>query len=490
MEQPQPLAIAMPEMVTSSELSYKKKDFTHPKYKLTQLYPLSGRQTATLTASGGDEVIFQLPVKCFNLAKSVLSLTLTTPTPGASAINVIHVSPFSYLRQIILETNGGVKLVEAFNVNKFMDVCHAPETSFSDFQTLPSSWSTNVDKQRQHNIGSYPSRAAGNTTAINNEWTARVALVDNDDLGEYIKQDANPYIEKLQIRTAQAINTAITDNIRIEMKHFKNSIFNTDKDLYFGEILNLRLIFASKGDYAFTVNTLDGGAGDAAKISSLLPNGTSADVAVTDIQFFLATEQNLDIANNIIEKVNSTGLTIPIPFYYSYKQAIQTSTNQSISIRMNSGHGKKLRRIYHTPIYLESLVSAYLRDNTVYDSGTKVKIINSFYTTLNNDREQDFNIDCIKRQDYMLLSHKLKDSVVLDAEMYQNKWFWVSDYTSEAPLHSKESQDVSLSSGVPLASEQKWEIYMTLPVAKTLNHYTHVVVEKELNIRPGNITCN
>jgi len=178
-------------------------------------------------------------------------------------------------------------------------------------------------------------------------------------------------------------------------------------------------------------------------------------------------------------------MTLPIPFLYSYKIP-KTSTTQTVELRFDRNHGKKLRRIYHAPYHnTESGATAYARDNI-----KGLNTVTSFYSLLNNDRLQEFNVNTANAEDYMILNPRIKDSCFPNVDSYQNNWFWVDDFTSEGPLCKNSSQDITLSSGIDLNSEQKWSIYMTMANAREINHYNFVVTEKELLIRPGQIVVS
>ena len=460
--------------VISDQLKYKKYELSHPQYKLSQLYPLSGLTSQNISTSGGQEIIFQLPNKCINLSKCFLNYNFIQNLNAAANNGFYnHMNPLSGIRQIQLYTQGGVYLCDVYHVNKYMDVVYYAETKQSDFLNNPALALANVSKYTMY---AQPNNASGISIAQFN-YSQRLitnpagAIQDTSAAGtRSVQQLERNYIDVGII--AAGGGAAFDTAIQFPMKYLYNTIFSVDKDLYFGEVLNLRIVFESSTQVTFE---------STANVSFATIATNSLDY--TDITFFCAIEKDLSICNNIMSKIQSSGLSIPIPFVYSYKQSLGASTSQTISIRLNRAHGKKLRRIYHAPYHTtETGVYAFMRDNL-----GGVKTVTNLYTMLNNDREQDFNIDTSKAQDHMILNTKIKGSCYVNVDSFQNKWFWVSDYTSSEPLWSKESQDVNLSSGIDLSSEQKWDIYMTT-TNRAFNHYNFVVTEKELRIAPGQIT--
>lgn len=457
--------------VVSEELKYTKKDFSHPKYKLHSLYPLSGLQTTTLNAAGGSEIIFQLPVKVMNLSESILSFSYVPAGNSVAGVHFSHLSPLSLIRQIQLYTQSGVYLADVYYVNKYLNTVFYPETKYTDFST-----NENVNDTSQNNYGIYtfPSNLLGASKdtrkyasrAVTNAAGALQAI-------NYAGVTSVDYKERMYFDAQDAAGFSI--NVQFPMKYLYNTIFSLNKDLYFGEVLQLRIVFDGRDSSYFEATAAtDLSTGYAVE---------SKDINVSNISFYCAIEQDLNVANQIISKINTTGLSIPIPYVYSYKTNL-SSTSQSLSLRFNRAHGKKLRRIYHAPFHnTETGVYSYMKDNL---SGSKT--VSSFYTLLNNDRLQEFNVNCVLAQDYMLLKSKLKGSCYINTDTYQYTWFWCDDFTSEQPLCDKESQDIMMSSGIDLSSEQKWDIYMTMNNARNINHYNFAITEKELLLKPGQIT--
>lgn len=469
------------EQATADSLKYRKKEFLHPKYKLSQLYPLSGLQTQTITAAGSTEIVFQIPTKVVNLSKSYFNFTMTpsAATTANAQSFFAHKTPLSCIRQIQLYSQNGAYLCDLNYVNKFLNVAHFAETSYADFSSNGYITSTTVG---DYNIFAGPSGNLG--TAVSAFNFAQRVVTDNAGVVAALNSaGTNPlsYIERQYFVNGEngavgAGGAAPVFNIQFPMKYLYDTIFNVDKDLYFaGEVLQLRFVFDVR-DSAFFES----------------PNGLlvgnvamTRDINVSNIGFYLAVEQDPSIVTQVIEKTMSQGQALAIPYVYSYKINNGASTNPSLSFRFNRAHGTKLRRIYHAPFHnTETGATAYCRDNI---GGAKT--VSQLYTLLNNERLQEFNVLCTSAQDWMVLKNKLKDSTYLNSDGYQNNWFWVDDFTSEDSLWQNTSQDINLSSGIDLGVEQKWDIYMTT-TNRALNHYVFAITEREILLRPGAITVS
>ena len=67
----------------------KKYSSIEPKYKLSRLIQQTGEQTVTLNTAGGQEDIFEIPVKVINLAHSKIQLQLQVAAGGTGFANYI-----------------------------------------------------------------------------------------------------------------------------------------------------------------------------------------------------------------------------------------------------------------------------------------------------------------------------------------------------------------------------------------------------------------
>lgn len=486
--------------VTSEELKYRSSSYLHPKQKFQQLQPFSGNQPKVI-GTGGGEIIFQLSNKVMNLSKSILEFTITPNAGGANFQNVKYVKPLAPIRQIQLYSQSGVYLCDLYHVNKYLDVVYYPETSLDDFL------SNEIQSPQMYFVAEGVPIEGGQKTM----QTQRSNLIANSAKNYGINQnrisiaadgafasvsETNPtinYTEKLYYYPGSVNATNPIIKISFPLKYIYNTIFSVDKNIYMGEILNLRFVFADTKDIMYKVNVKDESGGGGVDVPGVIVPTTAAkmssDVTLTADNFYiyLAVENDLEIARQIIERVNTQGLMLNLPYVYAYKTNFASGTNQSLSLRFNRAHGKKLKKIYHAPCHgKEETVYNYVRDNV-----DGVKTVDYYYTLLNNDRMQEFNIKCSEYKDWQLHRHKLLGSSIQSVQEYQYGWFHCDDFTGEQPLCSKIAHDNNLSSGIDLNVEQKWDIYLTMNNDRSANggitHYNFAITEKELIIRPGQI---
>lgn len=466
--------------VTSEELKYRSSSYLHPKQKFQQLQPFSGNQPKVI-GTGGGEIIFQLSNKVMNLSKSILEFTITPSAAGVGFHNVKYVKPLAPIRQIQLYTQSGVYLCDLYHVNKYLDVVYYPETSLDEFLSNELSTAINGVKSMQTHRSNL---TAGNVPAYGDNQK-RISIPANGAFADITETIPTiNYTEKLYYQPGSA-DAAADPIIKISfpLKYIYNTIFSVDKNIYMGEILNLRFVFADTKDIMYKVDKVGAGG----NIRPSVDNTPDVTLTADNFYIYLAVENDLEIARQIIDRVNTQGLMLNLPYVYAYKTNFASGTNQSLSLRFNRAHGKKLKKIYHAPCHgKEETVYNYVRDNV-----DGVKTVDYYYTLLNNDRMQEFNIKCSEYKDWQLHRHKLLGSSIQSVQEYQYGWFHCDDFTGEQPLCSKIAHDNNLSSGIDLNVEQKWDIYLTMNNDRSANggitHYNFAITEKELIIRPGQI---
>lgn len=448
--------------IIPTEIDYKKYDYIHPIYHHSKLIQQTGGQTITLNAAGGQESIFELPVKTFNLAESYLDFTLTLPVGGGGIWNWVHCAGVPFFQQIQLYTRSGLFLCDLINAEHASNMIAPVETRFEDFITM------------DRNIGAAAAVGYNEGLRPNNAviGAGQAAFINNPDR----PNNTNPWVNYDEMtygfQSAAAGNTALVVNYKIKLSHFKETILALNKDLYFnGEILLMRFVWNSGNKIGWTATAVD------------TPNNGPAAVvwaanSITNLTLYLAVEQNQMIVNDIMEKIKVSGLSLLVPFIHQNKASLN-GTSQSVTLRYNRGHGLKLRKIFHS-LYnaAEVLNTAYERTNIA-----GATTVTNYYTMLDNSRLQEFNVDCTAGDDWMIIKDKLKGSAVLSYNQFGYQWLHLEDFThmrSPADLPMKPDEH-NLLCGVDLNVERKWDFFGTTANANWI-HYSFAVCDKLLTI--------
>lgn len=450
----------MTEATVSKELDYKIKGYAHPSYTMTKLLPQSGQQTVPITAGGGADTTFEIPINASNLFKSELRFTMTPDAKAAKAtwLPIDALTPF---RQIQLYTRGGVYLADINAVNTYTNCSWKADTKLQDFLTFDQALRA----------------AGGGTTQFlqrNNSLVTAAAADANTPSAQRFNNTASNinYTEPIYLLSGTAVASATPPVVvRFPLGMLTNTIFSIDKDILFNEIMILRFVWNPTTRIGYRSNA------QTDPVTGAEPWDNN--ISISDLTLYIATEKNDLIKNSLSEKINSeAGFNILIPYIFSYQNNL-TGASQSISLRFNRGHGRRLLKIYHSSYNNADTV------NTMYDHSNiaDAKVL-SFYTMMDNKRSQEFDLDTSNFEDYMLLQDYLKGSVIQNTNIYQFNWVWIEDFTGVM----KGEDGSNLETGLDLNAEKKWDIYLTT-AGNPLNNFTFAVTQKMLTISKAGISC-
>ena len=176
------------------------------------------------------------------------------------------------------------------------------------------------------------------------------------------------------VSDAGVLQPSLNAHYQIPLSVFKHTVLAMDKDIYWGQIIILRLTFA-------TVEKIGQ--------CSLLTNNTAfaGIVAPVIANLYLQIARCADpiVAAQLVSKVNSSGHRLVVPYVQQYMLQNNTAAS-AINLKLNVGYGQRLLRIYNV-VYSNAVNTTgiqYLCHNNVGNA-----LISSYYTTLNNSRLQD-----------------------------------------------------------------------------------------------------
>lgn len=435
----------------SRQLDYKKNLYAHPEYSLTKLLPQSGLQTFNLSNTGAPDTYFEIPTNVFNLSRSHLYFTLTPNTSGENKFNWIGCLGVQPIRQVTLTTRSNVELANINFANNYTNLIFCPETKLQEYLTYPKIGANQV----------------GNNTL-------RRFFGAFNDIGGTARGNGSamdvPYTEPAYYEAGTGDNDDPVLNIGLPLSVFKNSVFELDKDIYAGgQVLILRIVWENVSRYQ-TYGTSDTNPSSGAVTKT-------DNINLTNLALYLAVETNTLIANEVMAKVASPGgLQILIPYVHGFKNSPGAGTSQTITLRLNSGHGRKLKRIYHG-VYNNSESGLVSFDHSNVNNAK----FSEFYSMLNNKRLQQFNVKPATFDDYMILKEKLVNTVIQSPNMYAYNWFWLDSWDGKE-ITDEKSLSQNNSSGLDLSLEQKWDMYFVTMVNAAYNHYSFAITEKLLTI--------
>ena len=433
----------------SQEIDYKAISHSHPSYRLSKLLPLSGTQTVTVSSAGStQETLIEIPTKCFNLGESILYWRRTIAAQAAGTFSRSFEDTYGEIQQMQLYTRNGQYLMDLNNFQNYLQLSRKLQTPFESFQSYDQ-----VDGLYKIDLAAAAGQRFDNTANNVN------------------------YLEPTYLAVS-AVAATLQRHCMLKLSYLNNTIASMNKDLVFPEVLVLRIVWnGNKVGYKGT-SPIDPTAGVVA---------LTGNITLENIALFLAVEQNQQIIDSLREKINSGTFRILVPYVYSYKSNIAAAGSQSISIRLNRGHGLYCKKIIHG-VYNNTEVDS----NLAYDhNNVNQAKIKSYYSLLDNSRLQEIDVRSAldsteSAEDYLYLRKTLDKTALSTENMFSFNWFHLENFAGENPKDEKENSN--LVSGISLASERKWDIYFTMTGTPTLNHYTYIHTMKELTVSHTLIT--
>lgn len=407
----------------------------------TRIAQQSGGTTVTQTTSAVESV-FELPARVINFAKSTLMYTIVVPDPGTSPLFNHLWGTGPAIRQIQLYSRSGVMLCDINNLQNYLTIITPLETKKNECSFTDESTYLQMKGNEVQGLNALNKTPAG-LTSSNNIYDPLYLITGED-------------------------TTATTISYSIDLSLIKNSIFAMDKDLFFNETMLLKIVWAVRDSVGFISSSAT-----APQTGTAVLTG---DVAISKLYLYLAMERNPLLAAAIIATVQNTGMIVNCPYVYSFKNVPGASTAQNISIRLNRSNGTHLKKIIH------SIMPAVETLNSRFNKAT---VVTSYYTSLNNQRLQQFDLVSADQLDFMFNYENLKDSMINTLDTYDHNWFHMDKFEDNLST----DPNTNVASGIPLSIEQKYDINITC-AATAYNHYTFCITNRLLVISPQGIVFN
>jgi hypothetical protein len=465
------------ERINDPAIDFSTKLHLGPSYRYNKLIPTSGSQTFSLQQSSTVNTQFELSSNCYNLSKSKLVFDIKLDGQ-ANLFNVIHADPLAMFDRIQLYTRSGIQLVDLNSANNFSKMVSPYVTKFDELQQR-----SNGGMKVNTTTGLYIScatQAEALLCPIQGLQTSVIAVVGNTDIDNSNQRpdgnSAEVPINEMRylyagISSATAGLGALCLSYQLNLGIIYDTLLSVNKDLYWDTNLILSLTFAPYSKFAFTTNSLTlGSTPTIANVTAITVNNTS---------LFLALETNQDIISQLRNKVQTTGLTLQIPYVYTQKYASSSSSSASLFQRFNSGMGQRLVRFYYSAFHTTE------SGLTAFDNSNITPKITDIYTSLNNQRLQEYPLVLAKSEDYMFNEQLFRESCIISVNMYKYNWIHCDNFGNNILTKS----DLTEPQGISLNEEKTFTVFVN-QAAAAYNHYLFTVVQRELIIHGPNIVLH
>ena len=220
-----------------------------------------------------------------------------------------------------------------------------------------------------------------------------------------------------------------------------------------------------------------------------LKNETPA--TMTNVNLYLAIEQNPVIVEEVKNKVLSSGLSFTYPYPIILKQGLGATQNASATFKFTKSYGQRLLRV----ITAESLTSnSNVTRCCFYNWANPLPYITGTYrTTLNSTQLQDETIDESKGDGYRYNAQKLKGCPLENlVEYYTQCPCNIDDWSAADKMIDAPEADLQMC-GISLENEQIYGKIITKNPYNANTYYDTTmtaigVVQRTLTLGPYGVT--
>lgn len=466
-------------------LQYEMQMSSHPAYRTSKVIPINNT-TITLGNSIFESQI-EVPQKCFNLAKSTLDFRLDyVHTAGTTGFNNFLSLGQTYIDSIFLKTREGLDIVSLYNVDAVTRAVTPYIIRKEDFTENPRNVgsTTALLSTQDQGFNAFRSQEAvtsgpGGVAPLQTRGNAlRV-----DVAGAAFIAGADAYDEPQRFIQTLAADDATADLYRqfsIPLGLIApHSLLSLNKSLYFGQALIMVIRWSQVSRIGWR----------SAAAAGTTPVALDGVMTVNNLQLRLAVENNQEVVKSLVDRVNTVGMSLTIPYVYSYVYSVASSAaNATHQQRYNRSHGKKLLNVYSFSMQTAALANLDTDINNLLASGlvdgVNMSKINSFNPQLNNVTLSEYPISCLTAEDYELMKPVIKGSCVANVNQYRYDRVWVQSWRKGKSCNYIDCDDIN--DGVDLDVELNYSIDYTMGAsAPALRLFQVAVVQRTLTVNPG-----
>ena len=450
----------------SEELKYAPVVNNHSTTAFRKISPQGvSTQIALSAASAVGPTEFIIPPSVFNPSKSRLNFQLELPDPGATvAVNWVDSNLLSTISRVVLyDSNTNAVWLDCSNFEKYAALVVPAGTSYDDFKTKQGFWQTTTYAQKMGiaNTDSQPfpmediskSNSLVNVTHLNTAAASTAAF--------------NSYEGRRYLLPGTDSEKSFLD-VSLPLAAFKFTALALDKQLYNPANLVLQIYWNATDNFAWYSASTTNPTTSAGSIG--------ATAYINNVSLQLANEQNLTIISKITQQVMSSGISIPIAYPTTTRQAISSSTAHSYQLNLTKGYGQRILALVTGAF---SVGSTAVNARNSHIRGT----ISTYNTFMNNIATKYPNgYDATLGQDYFYGNREyLEKSTIQNAGEYAvAEWVHIDSYFGEKPMCMVDQTEID---GYDVGSTASaWQIQCNLSSAAAATWVTAIIGQKMLTL--------
>jgi hypothetical protein len=443
------------------------------KYKTLQV-PLSNNSAISVAPVTNNSQLLQwkLPAGVtFNLSRSSISynILVDAPAPVDTKFAVIADDCFQIANQLSLVTAQGITVADVPFCNRYTKLADKYFTRHSEFMSR-----ANVDM-------SYPCRSdnAGNPISL---VPGAVITANTYELPAGVNQIEGfvSWEEPKYYKVSKNVDAALAMAKYQKLGDVgKGTLFEQDKDLYFGQEVYLNLQTAPVDSWAFrsiAQNEMD------PFTNGSITFNAAGKVSITNIMLNLAVEDNALLANSVRAKYEASGINLRTDYILAFRNVCNNSLT-NINLQIPQMSGTKLKRIMNA-VYNSNETGA----NTFDCHNLNGEKITTYQTTIDSQTLQNAFVDCtfstgvrVGNTDYRENEKYVKDSVIQTIPMYQYNWTHIDSFDGDDSLkENHQNRDYGLDLDVP----RNYLLQLNTPNAPATNlaEYSFCILSRMLHI--------
>jgi len=445
----------------SSELDYSPVVSNHSTTVYRSVAPQGSNSVTTSITSTVGPTEFIIPPSVMNLSKSRLNFTITSPAQGAGLFAHINANLLTAISRItVYDSATNALWADISNVHQYASLIVPACTDFKDYAT----------KCFQTVNPSEVSLANAQTKSV--EDISKCNLTSGNFCGDGAAASdlalQNFYFSRRQFYNQATANTASYLDVSIPFSAFKLSVLSSDKQLYNPANLVIQVYWNALNNYAFTGNT-------AATDFTTLPASIVNAFTLSNISLTLANEGNLAIVSQVINKVMTSGISLPIAYPTVTRQAIAAASAHSYQLSLTKGYGQRILAIVSAPFSAGATANFV----NVHGRGT----LTTYNTFLNNvPILTPAGFDCTKSQDFIIANREyLEGSVVqTNAEYNLGEWVHIDGFFGSKPIKDVNQHEID---GLDVGTQSStWQVQANLSAATAYNWTSVICGQKVLTV--------
>jgi len=479
----------------------KVLDHSDPRY--VRIVQNNLGNTMTLGTSDGQTSTFKIPGSyVFNLFNSYFAFDETQGAiPGGAGIYYYRFADLvPHIARLQIKTvTGQVLICDIPDCHKYTNAVLRYETRLEDMllNDKPSGTGTTsngvfeglIPPQTMYQVvnGTTIANPGGDTAAHVGTWANTVFALNKRTQSTNVK---NQTLEPLYYLKGSVDNTLFPISNRIPLSLFKNTICAVDKYRYFGDDIEITIVWAKQTNVCFIGKVLPAD-GDAAV------TGPTQTVNLSNLELQLCVENNTMIVNDMKTKFMGSGFSEYIPYLHHRKINRTGASNHNISIDITRSIGAYIQKIIWVPFntvddvntqYYHGLGAQYANATGAQTANTNIKFFNP---VLNSNNMYSAKIDISKNEAYILQRKKLKGTCITSSDDFAYNFTWYQDWTEQSPLWMKPLEkfepDVYID-GYLVTDPIRYEIDVEFGADAARDHYLYAVMLKQLTVNKDMIT--